>query len=557
MSSEEVSQRNADIEHRNIDPVEFFSDNMDMLGFSGPGRALVMAVKEAVDNSLDSCEDIEVLPNIYVNLDDCGENEIRLIVEDNGAGIPRDEVGSVFGELLYSSRFGVYKQTRGQQGIGISAIVLWSQKFLNETATVRSCQPEDDGSYEVDISINEDSDEPYTIEDERDVVWREKDHGTRINIPLRANWMLTYKIEEYLKGTSLANPHAEISYVRKGEEHVYERVVEKAPEPPKEIPPHPNIVDMQMLQDLIHSTPENNIWMFLLEEFPNVGRSTAQGVLDTVGINRENPFILDDDQKEELVNALRGVDVPPPSDDALQPLGPDLIETSFSEYSPEYVGSTCRDAIVVDGHPLVVEAGIAYGGDIKESETHRVANRVPLVYDGGACAITKGVQSVDWGLYDIEQAENGEPLGSVSLFVHVCSTSVPFGTEAKTFISQRDKIVREVKLALESCGREVLSYIEDKRSRQRRQEKVQKMTQLYGSISRKAEQITGQSTGDYSISLARSCGVPIVDEQEVRNPTDTPKEVSIGSDTIEISPGDSIESDQVDVEYGIELPISD
>jgi len=526
-----------------------------MLGFSGPGRALVMAVKEAVDNSLDSCEDIGVLPDIYIELADCGDNEVRLIVEDNGGGIPRDSVGSVFGELLYSSRFGVYKQTRGQQGIGISAIVLWSQKFLDEPATVRSHQPEDDYPYQVDISINEDGDDPYEIVNEDRVVWKGKNHGTRIDIPLRANWKLSYKIDQYLDGVSVANPHADITYKRKGETEEYSRSVEELPDLPEELPPHPSIVDIQFLENMIRSTPENNVWMFLLNEFPKVGRETARKILQAADIDKENPFLLDSDQKEELVYQLQNVDVPPPSDDCLQPLGKELIETSLSQHAPAFVGTSQRDAIVVDGHPLVVETGIAYGEDLPGTDTYRVANRVPLVYDGGACAITNAIENVNWDLYEIDQSDSGHPADNIKIFAHVCSTSVPFGTEAKTFISQRNVVVREVKLSLESCGRDVVSYIRDRELWRERKEKIDTLSNLYTSIATKTEDITGSSVEDCSVSLAKSCDAPLIDtgQGRVENPTDTEQEIQVGSEIVEIPPHDSVElSSGVDMGYGID-----
>ena len=114
-------------QQRSISVAEFFEKNKHLLGFDSPTRGVITTIKEAVDNALDACEEAQVLPDIYISIKKTGPEIFRIIVEDNGPGIVPAQVPFVFGKLLYGSRFHQIRQTRGQQGIGISAAVLYAQ----------------------------------------------------------------------------------------------------------------------------------------------------------------------------------------------------------------------------------------------------------------------------------------------------------------------------------------------------------------------------------------------------------------------------------------------
>src|SRR6056297_4141360 len=131
--AEELAER-----QRQISIAEFFEKNKHMLGFDSGARGLVTAVKEAVDNALDATEEARLdPPDIYVKIEEAGDY-YRLIVEDNGPGITREQIPNVFGKLLYGSRFHKREQNRGQQGIGISAAVLYSQLTSGKPAKITS-----------------------------------------------------------------------------------------------------------------------------------------------------------------------------------------------------------------------------------------------------------------------------------------------------------------------------------------------------------------------------------------------------------------------------------
>src|SRR6266516_57096 len=106
---------------KEISVSEFFAKNRHLLGFDNPRKALLTSVKEAVDNSLDACEEASIVPEIWVHIETTGSNRFKAGVQDNGPGIVKKQIPLIFGKLLYGSKFHRLRMSRGQQGIGISA----------------------------------------------------------------------------------------------------------------------------------------------------------------------------------------------------------------------------------------------------------------------------------------------------------------------------------------------------------------------------------------------------------------------------------------------------
>jgi DNA topoisomerase VI B subunit len=106
---------------RDISVSEFFAKNRHLLGFDNPRKALLTTVKEAVDNSLDACEEAGIVPEIWVHIEQTTANRFKVGVQDNGPGIMKRQIPLIFGKLLYGSKFHRLRMSRGQQGIGISA----------------------------------------------------------------------------------------------------------------------------------------------------------------------------------------------------------------------------------------------------------------------------------------------------------------------------------------------------------------------------------------------------------------------------------------------------
>jgi DNA topoisomerase-6 subunit B len=262
---------------RSISIAEFFEKNKQMLGFDSGAKALVTAVKEAVDNALDATEEAGILPDIYVEIEEVG-GYYRLVVEDNGPGITKEQVPKVFGKLLYGSRFHTRAQTRGQQGIGISAAVLYSQLTSGKPAKITSKTENGGGARYFELTIDTDTNEPE-IEVESDATW-ERPHGTRIEVEMEGNMRARRQLHNYIKYTAVVNPHARVEFHEPNDSFKFERATDELPPETEEIRPHPHGVELGTLLKMLDGTESYSLSGFLQEEFTRVGAKTATSVLD-------------------------------------------------------------------------------------------------------------------------------------------------------------------------------------------------------------------------------------------------------------------------------------
>lgn len=266
---------------REISIAEFFEKNKQMLGFGSHSRGLVTAIKEAVDNALDATEEINVKPDIHVEVQE-HDDYYTVIVEDNGPGITKNEIPNVFGKLLYGSRFHKLEQHRGQQGIGISAAVLHSQMTSGNPARVTSRSKGTDVKQYYELTIDTDTNEP-NIRTEKEVEW-DKEHGTRIELDMAANLRARKQLHRYIKHTATVNPHARLTFTEPKMDgvKVYERDNEAdLPAETEEIQPHPHGIEFGTLRQMLERTDSYSVSGFLQEEFTRVGQKSATDILNT------------------------------------------------------------------------------------------------------------------------------------------------------------------------------------------------------------------------------------------------------------------------------------
>ncbi|HXV13739.1 MAG TPA: DNA topoisomerase VI subunit B, partial [Candidatus Krumholzibacteria bacterium] len=201
-SAETIAQK-----QREISVSEFFAKNRHMLGFDSPTRAILTAVKEAVDNSLDACEEAGLAPDILVEIHELAEDRYKLVVEDSGPGIVKAQVPKIFGKLLYGSKFHELRQSRGQQGIGISAAVMYSQLTTGKSVKITSRVGAKSKAHLYELQIDTKKNAPIVLDDGA-VEW-ERPHGTRIEMELEAIYQKGKRsVDQYLHQVALANPHA-------------------------------------------------------------------------------------------------------------------------------------------------------------------------------------------------------------------------------------------------------------------------------------------------------------------------------------------------------------
>jgi DNA topoisomerase-6 subunit B len=447
---------------REISISEFFAKNRHLLGFDSPRKALLTTVKEAVDNSLDACEEAAILPELYVELQavEGEEDRYRVIVEDNGPGIVKEQIGKIFGKLLYGSKFHRLRQSRGQQGIGISAAGMYGQLTTGRPMVITTRTGKGRPAFRVEMRIDTLKNQPEILKQEQ-LDW-DRERGTRVEIELAGKYLKgRQSVDEYLALTAVANPHCEIAYKPPGEDVVvYRRATTEHPVQPKEILPHPHGIELGMLIKILKVSPARTLGAALKESFSRITDKVVDEICGAAKVKAEaKPATIATREADQLFKAMQAAKVMAPPTDCLVPVGQDLIlEGMKKEVDADFFAAITRSPKVYRGNPFLIEVGIALGGNLPADDLARVmrfANRVPLQYQPGACAITKAVLSVDWRNYGLQQSKGALPTGPIVILVHVASVWVPFTSESKEAIASYDEIVAEMRLGLMECGRKL------------------------------------------------------------------------------------------------------
>jgi len=478
---------------RDISVSEFFLKNRHLLGFDTPAKALVTAVKEAVDNALDACEEAGILPDISVQVRD-RSGKSRVIVEDNGPGIVESQIARIFGKLLYGSKFHKLSQSRGQQGMGISAAGMYGQLTVGKPLHIISRIEGDELASELYVSIDTAKNRP-DIHKKKRLEW-DRLHGTRVEMEMEGHYQKgPHSIEVYLKQTAIANPHLTITYQDpQGEQLRFARSTDELPPRPKEIKPHPHGIELGRLIQMLSNTESRTLLRFLVDEFSRVGKKTALKIIEQAGkqlSDRSYPKHIAHAQATALHKAIQNTRVSAPQTDCIVPIGEKrLLEGLHKELEAEFYTVTTRPAAAYRGNPFQVEVAIAYGrpgeagvevdesGHMRKKEAHersaaerliaqkdepvrllRFANRVPLLYQQSSCAITKAVIQTNWRAYGLHQPKGALPIAPMTILVHVASVWVPYTSESKEAIEPYPEILKEIKLGLQRCARKLAHYL--------------------------------------------------------------------------------------------------
>lgn len=468
MAEENIKAVELAKKQRDIGVAEFFARNRHLLGFDNKRKALMTAIKEAVDNSLDACEESDILPEIMVDVVDMGNERFRVAVEDNGPGIVKAQIPKIFAKLLYGSKFHTLKQSRGQQGIGISASVMYSQLTTGRPAKIISkIHPSKPANY-MELHINTQENRPEILKEE-EKEWK-KEHGTRVEMDLEANYVGgSQSIDEYLKQTAIINPHVTIVYTNpKAEQIIFPRATEEMPVKPKEIKPHPHGVELGVMQQKLKDTEARTLQSFLTNEFSRVGSGTAKEIcINSALLPNTKPADMSREMIEKLMQGITKTKLISPPSDCISPIGEELLEKGLrKEINAEFYTAVSRPPAVYRGNPFIIEAGIAYGGQQQQDGPVRVlrfANRVPLLFQQGACAVTKSTINTAWRSYGLSQSQGALPVGPCTIILHIASVWVPFTSESKEAIAHYPEIIKEMKLALQECGRRLASYVRKRR----------------------------------------------------------------------------------------------
>ena len=456
-------------QQRDISVAEFFMKNRHLLGFDNPRKALLTTIKEGVDNSLDACEEAGILPDVRVTIASGKEdNRFLVTIEDNGPGILKKQIPRIFAKLLYGSKFHRLKMSRGQQGIGISAAGMYGQLTTGKPIVITSKTSRNWPAHHYELEIDAKMNEPRIIVDET-VEWQVP-RGTKVEIELEARFQKgRQSVEEYLEQTVIANPHVSLQLViPNGEKKVYKRASDQLPDHTKEIKPHPYGVELGMLINMLHDTKARTLQSFLHSDFSRVSTRVAKMICEKAKVSeRSRPSRIARQEADNLFKAINQTKIMNPPTDCLSPIGDKLILAGLKkQIEADFYTAVTRPPAVYRGNPFLIEAGLVYGGSLPADGHARVlryANRVPLLYQQSACAIMRSVLNTGWRNYAIQQSAGTLPTGPLVIMVHMASVWVPFTSESKEAVAHYPEIIKEIRLALQECGRKLATFVRRRR----------------------------------------------------------------------------------------------
>lgn len=489
---------------------EFIATNPHLVGFESSLKMIPMSIHELLTNSLDACESAGILPEVWINLKSIDEKgrlkRYRLTVRDNGPGIMPKNIPPAFGKLLYGSKFGVRKQSRGQQGIGVSAVVLISQIKTGEHAIVRSST---DGKtihvYELTVDVNKNAARIHDTRKERSDGWR----GVEVSVVLEAQF--TARIIEYLELTAAINPHMALHYdgVDEKDRLDVERHTDVLPRQPVETKPHPLGADYDLLSKLASHSKHRRLYDFLKGEFDRMRSDIVRDIIKnckgSVDVDKP-PSGLTRKELTDLVEAMRNVNTLPPSPECLSPVGEDiLIKGVVDRLKPKFIVAVTRKPSAMRGQPFLVEIILAYGceADLGGSPdpitgvyVHRFVNRVPLLFSESSDVILKAARDAGLSRYEIA------PESRSHLFIHVAGVNIPYMSESKEAIKTVDEYYEEVRLAIQDCGRKISKHIRHIKRTEENLIKGKKKAIVHSLLLREINRFAGKRVADTAYAEA-------------------------------------------------------
>jgi DNA topoisomerase-6 subunit B len=451
---------------KEISVAEFFEKNRHLLGYENSAKALLTVVKEGVENALDACEESRILPHIEVSVKEAGIDRFKIAIKDNGPGVIESRVPFAFAKFLFGSKFHRLKESRGIQGLGIHGAVMYAQLTTGKPVKVMTSTSKDIHIFELMIDVSKNEPKIISHKTEKNP---EKWHGVKIEMEIEGKYVERYQsIPEYLKQTAIVAPYAHIIYDGPNEKVEFPRVMNELPKLPKEIKPHPYGVELGILRRMLASTRARNISGFLMNDFSRVGKRSVEQICKIAKVEMtRDPKNITPEESERLHKAMQMVKLIAPPTDCLSPLSEEtIVEGLKKEIKADCYVAISRSPTVYRGYPFQVSVGLAYGGELlpdSSCQLFRFANKIPLLYNQGDCAITQTIVETDWRRYGLQQSSNSLPVGPLAVLVHLGSVWVPFTSEGKQAIAPYPEIKKEIKLALQDAARKLAKYIRQQR----------------------------------------------------------------------------------------------
>ena len=402
-------------------------------------------------------------------------------------------------------------QSRGQQGLGCSGCVLLSQMTTGEATHVVSGYMDHGELKGVKMKFKMD-----VKNNKGDLISKEyfKPESTGVCIQLHFK-EVSYTLAEqgafeYIRRTMIANPHAKITFRDpSGHKYIFKRAAEIIPVLPKEVLPHPKGVTADDIITIAKTTDKRNFKSMLTSSLSRMSSKKIKELAEITHLDmKKRPKSMKWDEAESIVNAFDKMKFMAPPTDGLIPIGEEQIEKGMKLIlKPEFITTITRKPVTYKGGvAFIVEAGIAYGGDAgrivneqRKSEILRFANRVPLTFDQGSCAITEALKSIDWRRYGLRDLDN-TPL---TLFVNIVSTQIPYLSTGKQSIAPEPEIVHEVRQATMKIARKLQKYLRSKKAEKEKAMRSKIFEDYVPVIIEEAANLAETAVPDYKPVLAK------------------------------------------------------
>ncbi|MFW9815719.1 MAG: DNA topoisomerase VI subunit B [Candidatus Thorarchaeota archaeon] len=475
------NQKSENVSFESISPAEFFYRNRQMAGFGNPTQAVYSTVRELVENSLDSCDDAGKQPYVEIDIQNEISDTITITVSDNGSGVPADQIPDAFGRVLYGSKYS-QRQKRGTFGLGVTMAILYGQISTDSPIVIHSKTA---GSKGVQYHLLVDVENNQPIIEKREDLQR-AENGTTVTVTLKGDIKRAQdRIMDYLKLSTVSTPNARISL------SIDDDVVTSfggfsdiLPIPVRVSLPHPRAADLELLRRLVQRSGTKTLRDFLCDSFQKVGPKTASKFLQFMNMDASKK--VSEMKREDLTRlgtALRKYDeFEKPDSRCLSPIGKQEFDHAVSsQFNTSMTHYSMRGPSEWQGNPFVVEAVLATGDEFPRSDTptlYRFANRVPLLYDSSDDILMKVMKRVRWTRYNIHTAV------PVALFVHICSTKIPFKAAGKQSIASVDEIENEVQLLFKELGRRLNKMTTKVQAASREAKKMREFAKSFRQIVR-------------------------------------------------------------------------
>ena len=513
MPNNETTNTKGKVRYNKKAESEFFVDNSALAGFTTE-RILYMAVRELIENSLDSCETAHILPKLSLSLKmfDPANDLWTITCEDNGIGVPSEKVPVAVCSFLTSGKY-VEKQQRGLFGVGLKMIAAFSTKDTIHPLRVWSKSHEESSEYYFELRTDISTNKPIVL-NKKSVKGEESkiagESGFRVEAVLHAKLSpitrnnIKSKINDYISQTSVVNPYAIIEYETDEGKVTFERRTEVMPQPAKEVLPHPADMDLQTLKKAIMNYMNNKTTLqgVLSASFQKMSSDKAKDIIVKAELEVKPADKYTEHELIKVVNICKQTSFQQANTDHLSPIGEQILTAGMTsectivttrETVPAAEGSEASEVqrpqisvkvlkpsltaysartCVVNNRPTIVECGIAYGGDIPSFKLYRFANKIPLLYDEGSDVAREVVAEVEINKMGVTKKEVKEQFANpdaksdravellpLHIFFHICSTKIPYKTAGKEIIASEGDLKKYMKYCLSDLYRKVSAQI--------------------------------------------------------------------------------------------------